>query len=382
LAVAFYLLGYHVTGYITADDEDIKKYLYKTFSKKLGWFETPRRTLGDVAYFETIEKYVYDTAFDIVDRFDAVQDTPWPILYKELDQRYPGSKFILTIRDTDKWFNSVIKHFKGHKIPMHQWIYGVPKAKGYKNAYIKRYEAHNRDVIEYFKDRPNDLLVMDITKGDGWEKLCPFLGKEIPPVSFPKQNTSSQKSRQLWQRSKKFLEKTAIPNSIKKALNMRDRVNVTYVQDILHYHYKMYEIVWQGIDALTHEQLALAMDSPFGHHSIQNLLFEQMNHEAAWLSRFQGESIPLSDDPQSIPLTKDKLKKTWHKNEVFMRKYTANLTNELCNSKTPNGEGLMWEAYVDIMTKGIENRFVIRTILLTFGIDVKEPSFSEFFNTK
>jgi len=26
---------------------------------------------------------------------------------------------------------------------------------------------------------------MDITAGDGWGKLCPFIGVPIPPIGFP-----------------------------------------------------------------------------------------------------------------------------------------------------------------------------------------------------
>jgi hypothetical protein len=40
-------------------------------------------------------------------------------------------------------------------------------------------------VKEYFRDRPDDLLVMNICAGEGWEKLCPFLGLAIPKVKFP-----------------------------------------------------------------------------------------------------------------------------------------------------------------------------------------------------
>ena len=29
---------------------------------------------------------------------------------------------------------------------------------------------------------------MNICDGDGWEVLCPFLGKDIPNVPFPKLN--------------------------------------------------------------------------------------------------------------------------------------------------------------------------------------------------
>ena len=39
-------------------------------------------------------------------RYDAFQDNPWPLVYREMDALHPGSKFILTIRDEQKWYNS------------------------------------------------------------------------------------------------------------------------------------------------------------------------------------------------------------------------------------------------------------------------------------
>ena len=47
------------------------------------------------------------------------------------------------------------------------------------------YDRHYRAVTEYFEDRPESLLVMDITRGEGWEKLCPFLGKAVLDAPFP-----------------------------------------------------------------------------------------------------------------------------------------------------------------------------------------------------
>ena len=38
---------------------------------------------------------------------DAHNDNPWPLLYREMDAEFPGAKFILTVRDTDRW---IAKH--------------------------------------------------------------------------------------------------------------------------------------------------------------------------------------------------------------------------------------------------------------------------------
>ena len=55
------------------------------------------------------------------------------------------------------------------------------------------YQKFTEGVLEYFKDRPNDLLIIDISKGEGWEKLCPFLDKPLQKTLFPKSNVTQIK---------------------------------------------------------------------------------------------------------------------------------------------------------------------------------------------
>jgi hypothetical protein len=142
-----------------------------------------------------IAQEVYEMAFDLANSFDAFQDNPWPILYKELDRKFPGSKFILTLRPSGQWIKSVVNHFDEKETPMREWIYGIGRPKGNEDVYIRRYERHNREVLEYFKDRSEQLLVLDITAGEGWTKLCPFLGEQIPAISFPCANTASDREQ-------------------------------------------------------------------------------------------------------------------------------------------------------------------------------------------
>jgi hypothetical protein len=79
---------------------------------------------------------------------------------------------------------------------MREWIYGVGCPQGNEKIYLRRFEAHNEDVLDYFKHRPNDLLVMTLADGDGWEKLCPFLDKEAPSLPFPHANSAEERERQ------------------------------------------------------------------------------------------------------------------------------------------------------------------------------------------
>ncbi len=162
LELAFKKLGYRVTGSFGTKDPDIA-------SK------------------------VHALAYAKVEQYDAFEDNPWPILYAELDQRFPGSKFILTRRPADAWIQSQLRDFATTETPMRRWIYGETAGcpAGNEDTYIARYERHNREVLGYFADRPEDLLVFDLAKGAGWDKLCPFLGCEIPDEPFPHANKAS-----------------------------------------------------------------------------------------------------------------------------------------------------------------------------------------------
>jgi hypothetical protein len=140
-----------------------------------------------------IENNVYDKVLQIIEKYDAFQDNPWPIIYKFLDEKYPESKFILTIRDTDKWLKSVVKHFGNEKTYMRRWIYGVGNPLGNEDIFKSRFEKHNNQVLVYFKHRNNDLLVLDFSKGAGWRELCSFLECEVPEVPFPHKNKASNR---------------------------------------------------------------------------------------------------------------------------------------------------------------------------------------------
>ena len=117
-------------------------------------------------------KKVYEKAFELANRFDAFQDNPWPILYKELDRKFPGSKFMLTLRPSDAWIRSVVNHFgKGRNADARVDIQSGTRWVT-KTVYIARYERHNREVMEYFNNRSEQLLVFNITAGEGWTKRC------------------------------------------------------------------------------------------------------------------------------------------------------------------------------------------------------------------
>lgn len=135
-------------------------------------------------------------ALDLVPRFDAFQDNPWPILFQEMDRRFPGSKFILTSRPTGEWFRSVEGYFGTASTPMRKWIYGVDAGSpiGNEAIYKTRYQRHNDAVLKHFENRPEALLVLNLTQGEGWPPLCSFLGHDVPDQAFPRKNVGKNKS--------------------------------------------------------------------------------------------------------------------------------------------------------------------------------------------
>jgi hypothetical protein len=140
-----------------------------------------------------------------LERHYALGDLPIPILYEQLDRAYPGSKFILTTREERGWLKTVERHWSRdfnpfrsswdkdpftHKI--HREVYGRKNFDP--QVMLARYRKHNADVLAYFKNRPQDLLVMDMDlgwpkrndEGAGWYELCGFLEKPIPRMPYPK----------------------------------------------------------------------------------------------------------------------------------------------------------------------------------------------------
>lgn len=128
------------------------------------------------------------------EKYEAFEDWPWFMVYKEIDERFPGSKFILTIRkDTETYVRSLRGHHEREGIrnkdfvKPYWWdeVHGVaPDQWDYEKS-AKRYETHNRDVLEYFRARPNDFLVVCWENGDGWAELSNFLNRRCPDEAFP-----------------------------------------------------------------------------------------------------------------------------------------------------------------------------------------------------
>lgn len=127
----------------------------------------------------------------VVDHYDLFEDWPYPLIYRELDQMYPGSKFILTVRkDSETWLNSLKKHSMRTHPTRHfrKLAYGYNYPHLAEREHLEFYARHNDKVRNYFQFRKADFIEVCWENGDGFETLCKFLGKDAPGAVFPHSN--------------------------------------------------------------------------------------------------------------------------------------------------------------------------------------------------
>ncbi|MEO0535928.1 MAG: sulfotransferase family protein [Cyanobacteria bacterium P01_A01_bin.123] len=152
--------------------------------------------------------------FPLLEQYDGLTDITVSAFYAQLDRLFPGSKFILTVRNKADWLRSLEVHWRDYpsfpeahsaqlcqrslgtlnaktKLQIHGEILRILRAIVYgcyefnhaRASYV--YDLHHHNVLDYFKARSDDLLVLDICAGEGWSKLCPFLNQPLVHQSFP-----------------------------------------------------------------------------------------------------------------------------------------------------------------------------------------------------
>lgn len=128
--------------------------------------------------------------------FDAALPGVSAAMFRELDAEFPASKFILTVREVDGWLKSIERDMGRKKdVPRERGeerdrlltlLYGTTVFDS--ETFRRAYQAHVERVQAYFRDRPEDLLVLNVTTQAGWGPLCSFLGVPVPEVPFPNIN--------------------------------------------------------------------------------------------------------------------------------------------------------------------------------------------------
>lgn len=127
-------------------------------------------------------------------RFDAATDIPVTVRYKELDKHFPNSKFIYTVRNKEEWLDSIVPYLERKRgwqmaqtqVDIRTQVYGSPFPNRAQAA--SAYDSHHNDIMNYFKKRKQDLLILDIIGGDSTKLLTDFLGVDPIDPKFPHKN--------------------------------------------------------------------------------------------------------------------------------------------------------------------------------------------------
>lgn len=197
-----FCIGYNKTGTTS---------LYRFFYEEGFKVASQHEFEANINYYLNNE---YDKIINLIKEkfndYDFFQDVPFsfPNFYKTLYKEFPGSKFILSIRNSSEdWYNSLIRfhstvlkdEFKLYKLSdmekINKWIYdimigvhnGLPEDPYHKVNLINSYETHNIDVNKFFKDKDN-FIEINLANKDDFKRLESFLGIQFKSSKFPHVN--------------------------------------------------------------------------------------------------------------------------------------------------------------------------------------------------
>lgn len=163
----------------------------------IGLSKTGTQSLAQALMILGFNTKHYPKNMDDFERYDALVDIPVSCRYKELDRKYPGSKFIFTNRPFADWIESG-RNKPSDKVRPNEWaienrirMYGTEHPFD-EVKWTDTYYRHQKDILDYFSGR-NDLLVLDLNIIDKWSLLCHFLDRPIPGIEYPWKNKTKLK---------------------------------------------------------------------------------------------------------------------------------------------------------------------------------------------
>ena len=114
----------------------------------------------------------------VADAHDTFEDWPWPLMYRELYERYADcARYILTVRSSPEvWLESLKKHSLRTHPSRHCRMdaYGYNYPHGHEAEHLAAYAKHNAEVRAFFAGCPELFLEVCWENGEGWGPLCSF----------------------------------------------------------------------------------------------------------------------------------------------------------------------------------------------------------------
>lgn len=138
----------------------------------------------------------YESLYEHVNEYDSFDDWPYPLIFSQLDRKYPGSKFILTRRaSAEQWFQSLASHSLRTDVKIgtrtRRLVYGFPYPQINPEKFLSFYQTHLGSVRNYFSERHSDMIEVCWDTDPSWHTLCDFLGRQPPQIDFPHKNSAT-----------------------------------------------------------------------------------------------------------------------------------------------------------------------------------------------
>ncbi|KAJ7134004.1 P-loop containing nucleoside triphosphate hydrolase protein [Mycena crocata] len=156
----------------------------------------------------------------LLGEFEVVADVPGILFAEELIHAYPEAKIILTTRDPERWWlsfrDTLLVMLDTRTTRLARWLdpYGfgtfIPFARRNLEIFLGPLDTLSplrakSAYAEYYADIrrlvPAERL-LEYEVGEGWERLCAFLGTEVPDTPFPHKNDAQMivegARRQMW----------------------------------------------------------------------------------------------------------------------------------------------------------------------------------------
>jgi len=134
----------------------------------------------------------------------VIADTPIFCDYQALDIAYPNAKFIYLSRELSSWLPSI-------RQLLERMYVNLQRTDGGSNPTLRRcyneifypltldniandqflidcYQRHQQGIVNYFADRPQDLLTIDVSHGNSFKQLLSFVGATSSQDTFERMN--------------------------------------------------------------------------------------------------------------------------------------------------------------------------------------------------
>lgn len=132
--------------------------------------------------------------FKTVEDFDSFEDWPWPLMYRQVFEKYgETARYVLTRRSSAQaWLESLKAHTlvtNPHNNPRKR-VFGFDYPHGAEASHIAFYENHLAEVRKFFADQNAGHVLCEVCweEGDGWQEICDFLKEPLPNAPFPHAN--------------------------------------------------------------------------------------------------------------------------------------------------------------------------------------------------